>query len=349
MRIGRLPAMAPELTTVGEGEASAGSPADGSETAASPSATARPVSRFLAGVRRPGPMVAGSIGYVVAVSGIMIWRGISVSPDYLLAIFVPVALLSGHFFRFLRDWVPFIAIFLGYEAMRGIVHNDGIAPQVASLANIEKWLFFGRDPSEVLQHAVSGTTLHVLAVMATVVYFCHFVVPLLVGLVLWLRDRTQYLRFATALLGMCLVAFVFFMLVPTAPPWYANQAGVLPGVRDLISTTLPSAVSPFYQTLNPNPTAAFPSLHSAFPFLCFLSLRRVYPRASWIALGWSFLVFISVVFLGEHYAIDVIGGVALASAAWWVMMRVMVPHVAVLQNARPTLSAASPAVESALA
>jgi membrane-associated phospholipid phosphatase len=294
-------------------------------------------------------MVAFSVFYVVAISGIMIWRGISVSPDYLLAIFVPVALLSGHLFRFLRDWVPFVAIFLGYEAMRGIVHDDGITPQVASLANLEKWLFFGYDPSSVLQHAVSGSTLHVLAVMATVVYFCHFVVPLLVGLVLWLKDRTQYLRFATALLGMCLVAFVFFMLVPTAPPWYANQAGVLPGVRDLVSNTLPSAVSPFYQSLNPNPTAAFPSLHSAFPFLCFLSLRSVYPRGAWVALAWSFIVFTSVVFLGEHYVVDVIGGVVLACGAWWVVMRLMVPRVAVLRSARPTLGPPSPATGTASA
>jgi membrane-associated phospholipid phosphatase len=292
-------------------------------------------------------MVIVSIAYVLVLSGIMIWRGISVSPDYLLAIFIPVALLSGRFFRFLGDWVPFIAIFLGWEAMRGIVHNDGIAPQLASLANIEKWLFFGHDPAEVLQHSVSGTTLHVLAVIATLVYFCHFVMPLLVGLVLWIKDRTQYLRFATALLGMCLVAFVFFLLVPTAPPWYAEQAGVLSGVTKLISTTLPSAVSPFYQSLNPNPTAAFPSLHAAFPFLCFLALRRVYPRASWIALVWSLLVFVSVVFLGEHYAVDVIGGVALASASWWVMMRLVVPRAAILQTARPILSAASPVPESA--
>jgi len=149
------------------------------------------LSRRPAWARRSGPMVAVGLAYVVVVAGIMIWRGISVSPDYLLLVFIPVALLSGRFFRFLGDWVPFIAIFLGWEAMRGIVHNDGIAPQVASLANLEKWLFFGHDPSQVLQHAVSGTTLHVLAVAATIVYFCHFVVPLLVGLVLWLKRRDE--------------------------------------------------------------------------------------------------------------------------------------------------------------
>ena len=303
------------------------------------------IGRRPAWARRSGPMVTIGLAYVVIVAGIMIWRGISVSPDYLLLIFIPVALLSGRFFRFIGDWVPFIAIFLGWEAMRGIVHNDGIAPQVAILANVEKWLFLGHDPSEVLQHAVSGSTLHVLAVAATVVYFCHFAVPLLVGLVLWLKDRAQYLRFVTALLAMCMVGFVFFMLVPTAPPWYAAQQHVLGGVTDLINSqhTLPSAISPYYSLLNPNSTAAFPSLHAAFPFLGWLALRRVYPRGSWILLGWSLLVFVSVVFLGEHYVIDVIGGVLLAGASWWMMMHVVVPRVAIFSTARPTLEAPPPA------
>jgi hypothetical protein len=70
-------------------------------------------------IRRPGPLVALSIGYLALVSGVMIWRGISVSPDYLLLVMVPLALLTGRFVAFLRDWVPFVALFLGYEALAG--------------------------------------------------------------------------------------------------------------------------------------------------------------------------------------------------------------------------------------
>jgi len=172
----------------------------------------------------------------------------------------------------------------------------------------------------------------VLAYAATVVYFCHFLFPLAVGMVLWLVDRVQFVRFTTALMGMALVAFVIFLLVPTAPPWYAQDHGVISGLQKILHTTLPSAVSPYYNSLNPNPVAAFPSLHAAFPFLGFLALLRIYPRGAWLAFAWCIAVWFSVVFLGEHYVIDVMGGVALAALSWWVMMRVAVPRVRVLQS-----------------
>jgi membrane-associated phospholipid phosphatase len=260
-----------------------------------------------------------------------------VSPDYILLLCVPIALLSGHILRFLRDWVPFVAIFLGYEAMRGIAPKAGIPPHVSDLADVEQTLFGGHLPTAVLQAATPGTVGRVLAYGATVVYFCHFVFPFGVALVLWLANRTQFLRYTTVLMGMSFLAFILFLLLPTAPPWYAQSHGVVHGVTKLISSTLPSYVSPYYENLNPNPVAAFPSLHAAFPFVSFLALRAVYPRGAWIALGWCVLVWFSVVYLGEHYAVDVFGGVILAALCWVVFMRVVVPRVGVLQHVTPSL------------
>ena len=134
------------------------------------------------------------------------------------------------------------ALFLGYEALRGVAPKLGITPQVASMVHAEKAVFFGRVPSEVLQRHFGG--LHALAVAATAVYFCHFVFPIAAGMVLWLTSRVQFLRFTAALLAMSFAAFVVFLLLPTAPPWYASQAGLLPGVHDLVNGALPSAVSP---------------------------------------------------------------------------------------------------------
>jgi membrane-associated phospholipid phosphatase len=306
-------------------------------------------------VRRPGPLVVIAIVYLVAASAVMIWRGISVSPDYILLLAVPVALLSGRFLGFLRDWIPFIAIYLGYEALRGIAGRTGIAPHVRDIAGVETGLFGGHVPSAVLQAATPGTLGRALALITTVVYFSHFVVPFGVGLILWLADRTQFLRYTVGLMSMAFAGFFVFLLLPTAPPWYAENHGVIHGVTKLLGTTLPSAISPYYQTLYntllSDPVAAFPSLHVGFPFISFLALRRVYSRASWLALAWTVVVSFSVVYLGEHWAVDAFGGVLFAAVCWAVLMRVAVPRMRMLQErARATAAAAPrPAEGSAVA
>jgi len=306
---------------------------------------------------RPGPLVGIAIGYLAAVSGVMIWRGISVSPDYLLLLMVPVALVSGRFLGFLRDWVPFIALFLAYEAMRGLASKTGFAPHVGDLAAAERWLFGGHVPSAVLQSSIHSSAVGGAAdYFATVIYFGHFAVPLTVGMLIWLVDRTQFLRYTTALLGMACVAFVVFLLVPTAPPWYANDHGVISGVHKIISSTLPSAVSPYYSSLNPNPVAAMPSLHMAFPVLSLFALVGVWPRRGWLFALWCVAVFFSIVYLGEHYAVDALAGIVLAALSWLVMMRVVVPRVGALQRSVAAAAlplgadgAAEPSVEQALA
>jgi membrane-associated phospholipid phosphatase len=283
-------------------------------------------------------MVVISLLYLAAASGVMIWRGISVSPDYILLLLVPVALLSGRFLGFLRDWIPFVAIFLGYEGMRSIAPKTGIAPHVYDIANIERTIFGGHIPTAVLQATFTGGVGRALAYLATVVYFCHFVVPFGIGIALWLVNRTQFLRYATGLMGMSFLAFFIFLLLPTAPPWYAENAGAISGVTKLLDTTLPSYISPYYHVLNSNPVAAFPSLHAAYPFISFLALRAVYPRGSWIVFAWTLLVCFSIVYLGEHWAIDAFGGLIFASACWFAMMRFVVPHVGVLRGRDRTTS-----------
>src|ERR1700761_5711941 len=118
-------------------------------------------------IRRPGPLGALSIGYLALVSGIMIWRGISVDPVSLLLVMVPLALLTGRFVAFLRDWVPFIALFLGSEALAGVAPKLGIAPHIYGMVRVERFLFLGRSPNQVLQEHFGD--LGWLAVVSTMV------------------------------------------------------------------------------------------------------------------------------------------------------------------------------------
>ncbi|MGD0935885.1 MAG: hypothetical protein ABR922_15110, partial [Streptosporangiaceae bacterium] len=62
---------------------------------------------------------------------------------------------------------------------------------------------------------------------------------------------------------------------------------------------------------------------------------------------WCLAVWFSVVLLGQHYVIDVIGGIILAIATWTVMMLFVTPHVRALQD-RPVAVTAVPETEAAL-
>ena len=287
-------------------------------------------------LRRPGPLVVVCLGYLLLVSGVMIWRGISVSPDYLLLILVPVALLSGRFLGFVRDWIPFVALFLGYEAIRGVAPKARFPRHYVFVIRADRALFGGTDPSQWLQAHLGS--LRWLAVACTVVYFCHFVIPISVGMVLWLVDRVQFLRFTVALLVMSFAAFLVFLVLPVAPPWLANQHHLLPHVHSLIA--LPSVVSPYYKWLNPDVAAAFPSLHAAYPLLAALALWPVTRLGAAAAFVWSAAVWFSVVYLGQHYVTDVLGGIAWAVLTWLIMTQILVPLVPSLRHRSVTASSA---------
>ncbi len=69
-----------------------------------------------------------------------------------------------------------------------------------------------------------------------------------------------------------------------------------------------------YDVLGGNPLAAMPSLHFATSLMGAHLLSDVGPVAG--ALGWTYvpLLGLALVYLGEHYAIDLIGGAALAES-----------------------------------
>jgi membrane-associated phospholipid phosphatase len=140
----------------------------------------------------------------------------------------------------------------------------------------------------------------------------------------------QFLRFTVALLAMSFAAFVVFLLLPVAPPWLAGQHHLLPGVHSLIS--LPSAVSPYYNWLNPDAAAAFPSLHAAYPLLAALALWPVTRRGAALAFTWCAAVWFSVVYLGQHYVTDILGGIVFAVVTWLIMTKILVPRIPSLQH-----------------
>jgi PAP2 superfamily protein len=271
-------------------------------------------------------------GYIALLSGLMIVRGVSITPDVLLVALGLAAVILGRGRLFLRDWVPFIGLFFAYELMRGYADNLGISVHVGDVVALERALFFGSVPTAVLQQWLHPATgVDVLAVVGTIFYFLHFPLPIAVGFFLWLRRRRLYYDYVAALIVLSMAAFVTYLLLPVAPPWYAARDGLLPGVTYLKDQGFTDLARLFgfegrylfsytvYQ-FNPNLVAAFPSLHAGYPFLAFLFARRAFGRVGWLMLAYSACVWFAIVYLADHYVIDIVAGLAYAAAAYWLVL-----------------------------
>jgi hypothetical protein len=266
-------------------------------------------------------MVVASLLYLAAATALMIWRRIGVTPDYLLLLLVPVALMAGRLAGFLRLWLPFIGVLLAWEAMRGLAAQSGQPVHTGAL-HIDQVLFGGQIPTIRLQDWVDAIHLErPVNLAAAVVYVLHFPTTIAVGLILWLLDERRFVRYSLALLGMSFAAFCVFLVYPTAPPWWAADHRAFNGFDHVLKTALPMAVSPYFHTLNPNPVAAVPSLHAAYAFLGCLVLWRDGGWLRWTSAAWCVVVWITVVYLGEHYVFDVAVGTAWAAAAWQLVNR----------------------------
>lgn len=266
-------------------------------------------------------LVPAVIAYVVATTAFLIWRGISVSPDYFVFILLLGAVALGRWKAFVVDWMPFVVLFIGYEFLRGFAGKTGIPAHFTGVIVADRFLGFGQIPTITLQKLFyRGEGQSLLDDITTLFYFLHFAYPLTLGYVFWIKDRGLFRRFAVTLLAMSFSAFVFFLLVPVAPPWLASENGYLPHVEKVISHTLPSATDFIYKSMTPNKVAAMPSLHAAFPTLGLLYGVRLFGRRAAIPLGlWVVAVTFSIVYLGEHYLVDALAGMAVA-AAWFFLV-----------------------------
>jgi len=268
--------------------------------------------------RRPRLLLVGSVVYLALIFGVMLWRGVSIEPEWTLLALLVVAIALGRGRTFIQDWAPFLLLFFAYEEMRGFAAKTGFAPH--DFSGLERALFGGAIPTLVLQRAFYHPgVVGIQDVVAMTLYFMHFVLPIVVGFVFWLNSREHYRRYVAALLLMSFLAFVTYLFWPSAPPWYQLHDVVKINDQTVSRLWGYTLVSPIYHSFNPNPFAAFPSLHAAYP-----ALATVYAWSRYRALGiglllWTAAVVVSIVYLGEHYVVDALAGFVYVAAAAFIV------------------------------
>lgn len=161
--------------------------------------------------------------------------------------------------------------------------------------------------------------------LLVVVHGSHFLFFLFFGLAIWYLRPAHFGRYATALAVLMYAGLVGYILVPTVPPWMASGwFHVLPPINRIVGSVY-NVVLPLQHAFDTNPIAAMPSLHAAFPTLCALVAIRHFRWTGSVLLGYVLLVWLAIVYLGEHYFVDVLVGAALAVCVYWVMYGTSLP------------------------
>lgn len=259
--------------------------------------------------------------YVVGFVAYMLLDNASLTPDRIVLVLFIAAVALGQGVRFLRDWLPFMVLFLAYEGLRGLADFSGDV-NIGNIISAERVLTGATIPTIWLQSQLFHGSPSWLDIASTTIYFLHFPLPLILAFWLWLKDKQWYWQFVTSLLVLCFASFVTYVIFPAAPPWLAAKDGYLPPVTKIIDHVLvlsphSMSVSYLYHSLNSNQVAAMPSLHAAFPWLVFLMLWQVVgKKAAWF-LPYCVAVWFSIIYLGEHYVVDVIAGMVYAQAAFF--------------------------------
>jgi hypothetical protein len=136
-----------------------------------------------------------------------------------------------------------------------------------------------------------------------------------------LRHPERFPKAAARVYATFDLGLIGYWAVPTAPPWYAAAEGLMddgltPELRRMMveygEHFWRSGWAPLYGVFGGNPLAAMPSLH----FATSVSAAHVLAETGAVAgaVGWTYTVLlgIALVYLGEHYVVDLMAGLALA-------------------------------------
>ncbi|MEO9255043.1 MAG: phosphatase PAP2 family protein [Tepidiformaceae bacterium] len=261
--------------------------------------------------------------YCVAIAGYLLYTSNWPTPDQIALALFAFAILTFRALSFLRDWTPFILLTLSYEALRGIADGLVANTHVQFAINADRWMFFGHIPTVWLQDKLwDPNHLHWYDYVAAFMHPMHFIMPLALGFALWTVSKKLYWKFVASYLLLTYAGFLTYMLFPAAPPWYAAQLGRIPPVDQILGHVLwtHSVSEPIviaYSHFESNPVAAMPSLHAAFPVLVWLIMWKIQPRWGWATILYPLLMDFAVVYLGEHYVIDVLAGTLYGAVSFW--------------------------------
>ncbi len=287
--------------------------------------------------------------YVVAITIFCVEYNVIPGPEFFVLGILFYASYNKRTWSALKDWLPFVTVFISYEIMYSFVGTVSLYNLHSGPRNFDAQIF-GQLPSLILQQ---GFRFPVLDYVGAVFYGIYFFVPTVFAFIIWKKSPQNYWKYIVAFGVLTYAALITYLFYPVAPPWYEfnsvfTSAYTGPVVQRVLTTSVDVNLGiPVYRTLfdflGGNLFAAFPSMHSAMPWLVFLFTFKIW---KWKSLPVAIIpvgTWFSAVYLGEHYIVDVFGGIAYAVIAFVAVEKIfplLSKRIEVLKRHMPTESKA---------
>lgn len=280
----------------------------------------------MARVRRTGALRAVALGAVaVGVAAPLARRRLKIPRPVVSALAwqAPFALAVAVPRSRTRELALYGLQMAAYVAHYEMPNDDGPAlmrrMHVRYPISADRWLGGGVTPTVWLQRRLGRpgeVRLHDTAL--SWIHWSWFFVPHGSLLYIHARHPGRFARSAAFMAGVFDLGLVGYWALPTAPPWWAGKVGEMPPVRRIMVEAgeefWGDLWRPLYDALGGNPFAAMPSLHFATSAMAAHVLSDAGPIPG--AIGWAYTVALgfALVYLGEHYVVDLAAGLALTEA-----------------------------------
>jgi hypothetical protein len=286
--------------------------------------------------RRRAIAIAAPAAYVAALAIVLVAWGLPLARDQLfLWLVLGLAAFSVTAWRswgaMLAHWLPFFGLLAAYDYVRGVVAVAPDRAHVTAQLAFDRWLGGGELPTVWLQqHLWNAARPHWYDYGIWAVYMTHFFVVWIVAAALWRSSPARFRRYAALVVTLTVAAFLTYWLFPAQPPWLAGEQGLMAPVDRIVPAVwgqlgVHTMQSAYENGSFVNPVAAMPSLHAAYPLMLLLFFWPA-GRAVRVGLGlYTLAMAFTLVYGGEHFVADIVGGWAMAIAAYAALRWVLHP------------------------
>lgn len=279
--------------------------------------------------------VAIVISFIIAVIIFMNLFVYRFATDMIVIVLIILSLVMKKEKEFFRDWSLPIVLLYVYEFVRGkayVIAGYFNRPLLTdTFVNVEEKLFSinGKIPTVFLQYSLSDGysgdfNPNWYDIVLFLFYTSFFWFWLVVGFFIWRKSGDLFKRYMAGLIGFSLIDNLVYIWFPSAPPWYASKIGLLPPLQRLMLNYdfFKAKYTTLVDAYGNNDFAAFPSHHAAWAFYAALFVVGVFGK-KWLPI---FIVPLLIAFAtwygAEHYVIDSLAGIMVATVAYIVVMNI---------------------------